>query len=102
MPQQGPAIPADARSEFDLIVIDAPALGPQSDTTAIAAYADFTILVVADGAANAGIVGSAKAAFSRFGNTKLGLVINKMAPRMASPADLSARDRGVVRSSAVA
>jgi len=102
VPQQGSAIPADARSEFDLIVIDAPALGPQSDATAIAAYADFTILVVADGAANAGIVGSAKAAFSRFGNTKLGLVINKMAPRMASPADLTARDRGVVRSSAVA
>ena len=90
---QAPAGPGDVRSEFDLIVIDAPALGPQSDAAAIAAHADFTILVVADGAANAGIVRSAKAALSRFGNTRLGLVINKMGPRMANPVDLTGRDR---------
>jgi Mrp family chromosome partitioning ATPase len=101
-PRQAPAVPGDVRSEFDLIVIDAPALGPQGDATAVAAHADFTVLVVADGAANAGIVRSAKAALSRIGNTKLGLVINKMGPRMANPADLTARDRRAEISSSLA
>jgi polysaccharide biosynthesis transport protein len=100
--RQAPAVPGDVRSEFDLIVIDAPALGPQSDAAAIAAHADFTILVVADGAANAGIVRSAKAALSRFGNTRLGLVINKMGPRMANPADLTGRDRRPEKSAGIA
>jgi uncharacterized protein involved in exopolysaccharide biosynthesis/Mrp family chromosome partitioning ATPase len=99
---QAPAAPGDVRSEFDLIVIDAPALAPQSDAAAMAAHADFTILVVADGAANAGIIRSAKAALSRFGNTELGLVINRMYPRMASPADLTARDKRPERSSSLA
>jgi Mrp family chromosome partitioning ATPase len=90
------------RSEFDLIVIDAPALGPQNDAAAIAAHADFTILVVADGAANAGIVRSAKAALSRFGNGKLGLVINRIEPRMASPAQLIGGDGVSARSSSLA
>jgi uncharacterized protein involved in exopolysaccharide biosynthesis/Mrp family chromosome partitioning ATPase len=99
---QAPAIPGDVRSEFDLIVIDAPALGPQSDAAAMAAHADFTILVVADGAANAGIVRSAKAALSRFGNTRLGLVINKMGPRMANPADLTGRNRRPEKSAGIA
>jgi uncharacterized protein involved in exopolysaccharide biosynthesis/Mrp family chromosome partitioning ATPase len=99
---QAPAVPADVRSEFDLIVIDAPALGPQSDAAAMAAHADFTILVVADGAANAGIVRSAKAALSRFGNTRLGLVINKMGPRIANPADLTGRNRRPEKSAGIA
>jgi uncharacterized protein involved in exopolysaccharide biosynthesis/Mrp family chromosome partitioning ATPase len=84
--RQAPAVPGDVRSEFDLIVIDGPVLGPQDDVAAIAAYADYAILVVADGAANAEIVRSAKAALSRFDNTRLGLVINKMGPRRANPA----------------
>ncbi len=100
--RQAPAISGDVRSEFDLIVIDAPALGPQNNAAAMAACADFTILVVADGAANAGIVRSAKAALSRFGNTKLGIVINKMNPLQANPADLIGRDRRSERSSNLA
>jgi hypothetical protein len=68
----------------------------------MAAQADFTILVVADGTAKAGIVRSAKAALSGFGNTRLGLVINRMGPRMANPADLTARDRRPERSSSLA
>jgi uncharacterized protein involved in exopolysaccharide biosynthesis/Mrp family chromosome partitioning ATPase len=99
---QAPVVPGDVRSEFDLIVIDAPALGPQGDAAAMAAHADFTILVVADGAANAGIVRSAKAALSRFGNTRLGLVINKMGPRMANPADLTGRNRRPEKSAGIA
>jgi Mrp family chromosome partitioning ATPase len=101
-PRQASPVPGDVRSEFDLIVIDAPALGPQSDAATIVAHADFTILVVADGAANAGIVRGAKAALSGFGNTKLGLVINKMGPRMANPADLTARDRRPEKSAGLA
>jgi uncharacterized protein involved in exopolysaccharide biosynthesis/Mrp family chromosome partitioning ATPase len=100
--QPSPAAPGDVRSEFDLIVIDAPALGPQGDAAAIAAHADFTILVVADGAANAGIIRSAKAALSGFGNTRLALVVNKTGPRMANPADLTARGKRAERSSSLA
>jgi hypothetical protein len=100
--RQAPAVLGDVRSEFDLIIIDAPAVGPQSDAAAMAAHADFTILVVADGTANAGIVRSAKAALSGFGNTKLGLVVNRMGPWMANPADLTARDRRPERSSSLA
>src|ERR1700730_16194021 len=100
--RQAPAVPGDVRSEFDLIVIDAPAVGPQSDAAAMAAHADFTILVVADGAANAGIVRSAHAALAGFGNTRLGLVVNRMGPRTANPSDLIARDRRPQRSSLLA
>jgi hypothetical protein len=99
---QAPAVPGDVRSEFDLIVIDAPALAPQSDAAAIAAYADFAIIVVADGAANAGIIRDAKAALSKFGNTRLGLVINEIAPRVANPANPAAKDRRPEKSSSLA
>lgn len=75
-----------------MIVIDAPALGKQVDAAAIAAHADFTVLVIADGAASAGIVRNAKVALSRLGNTRLGLVINKMDPGMANPAAPIGRD----------
>ena len=81
-----PAGSGDVRSEFDLIVIDAPTLGQQQDAAAISAHADFTILVVADAAANSAIVRSAKTALSRFGNARIGLVINKMKSRATNPA----------------
>ncbi len=78
-------IPAgDVRSEFDLIVIDAPALGQQRDVAAISAHADFTVVVVADGAANLASLRGAKAALSRFGNGQIGAVINKMNPAAAA------------------
>src|ERR1700736_3319567 len=63
--RQAPAVPGEVRSEFDLIIIDAPVLGPQDDTAAIAAYADYALLVVADGAANAETARRAKAALPR-------------------------------------
>jgi Mrp family chromosome partitioning ATPase len=81
-----PAGSGDVRSEFDLIVIDAPTLGQQHDAAAISAYADFTILVVAEAAANSAIVRSAKTALSRFGNARIGAVINKMKSRATTPA----------------
>ncbi len=71
------ALPGDVRSEFDLIVIDAPALAEQPDVAAISAHADFTILVVREGAADAGAISKAKAALSGFGNSLIEIVINK-------------------------
>jgi polysaccharide biosynthesis transport protein len=83
---QTPAVSGDVRSEFDLIVIDAPALGQQQDVAAISAHADFTILVVGDGAANLASIRGAKAGLSRFGNARMGIVINKMNPSVTNPA----------------
>jgi polysaccharide biosynthesis transport protein len=71
------AFPGDVRTEFNLIVIDAPALTEQSDVAAILAHADFTILVARDSATDAGAINKAKAALSRFGNSLIGIVINK-------------------------
>jgi Mrp family chromosome partitioning ATPase len=71
------AFPEDVRTEFDLIVIDAPALTEQSDVAALLAHADFTILVARDGATNPGAIDRARAALSGFGNSLIGIVINK-------------------------
>jgi uncharacterized protein involved in exopolysaccharide biosynthesis len=71
------AFPGDVRMEFDLIVIDAPALTEQSDVAALLAHADFTILVARDGATNPGAIDRARAALSGFGNSLIGIVINK-------------------------
>jgi hypothetical protein len=71
------AFPGDVRTEFDLIVIDAPALTEQSDVAALLAHADFTILVARDGATNPGAIDRARAALSGFGNSLIGIVINK-------------------------
>jgi Mrp family chromosome partitioning ATPase len=76
--------PGDVRTEFDLIVIDAPALTEQSEVATILAHADFTILVARDGAANAGAINKAKAALSRFGNSLIGIVINKADHKVGS------------------
>jgi Mrp family chromosome partitioning ATPase len=81
-----PSPAEDVRSEFDLVVIDAPALQPATDVAAISAHADFTIFVVADGAADAGLTQGAQAALSKSG-TRLGVVINKMPSPPANPAD---------------
>jgi hypothetical protein len=44
---------------------------------ALLAHADFTILVARDGAANPGAIDRARAALSGFGNSLIGIVINK-------------------------
>lgn len=72
------AFPGDVRSEFDLIVIDAPSLAEQSDVAAISIHADCTILVAREGVANAPAINQAKAALSRFGNPVTRIVINEI------------------------
>jgi uncharacterized protein involved in exopolysaccharide biosynthesis/Mrp family chromosome partitioning ATPase len=74
----------DVRTEFNLIVIDAPALTEQSEVAAMLAHADFTILVARDGATNPGAINKAKAALSTFGNSLIGIVINKPDDRVGS------------------
>ena len=81
---QTPATAGDVRSEFDLIVIDAPPLQPEADVAAIAARADFTIIVIAEAGANAAILRNAKAALSRV-DARLGIVINKVNSPPANP-----------------
>jgi Mrp family chromosome partitioning ATPase len=71
------AFSGDVRTEFNLIVIDAPALTQQAEVAAMLAHADFTILVARDGATNPGAINKAKAALSTFGNSLIGIVINK-------------------------
>lgn len=80
-----PAPSGDVRSEFDLVVIDAPVFVQQDDVPAIAARSDFTVLVVADNVTAADILARAQAAFSRSGNTRLGAVVNE--PRPANQAE---------------
>ncbi|MGH6779834.1 MAG: GumC family protein, partial [Bradyrhizobium sp.] len=70
----------DVRSEFDLIVIDAPVFGQQDDVPAIAARSDFTVLVMADNVAVPDLLAHAQAAFSRSGNIRLGAIINDPHP----------------------
>ena len=82
---QTPAAADDVRSEFNLIIIDGPALGQQG-VAAIAAHADFVVLVVADDGAMSEIVRTAKAALSESRKARLGVVINKMETRPVNPA----------------
>jgi Mrp family chromosome partitioning ATPase len=77
-------------SEFNLIIIDGPALGHQG-VAAIAAHADFIVLVVADDGAMTEVVRTAKAALSESRKTRLGVVINKIEPRPANQADQTDR-----------
>jgi Mrp family chromosome partitioning ATPase len=98
---QTPAMAGDVRSEFDLIVIDAPALQRQTDVAAMAARADFAIVVVTEATANAGFLRGAEAALSRSG-ARLGIVINKMNAVPASSADQINPDRKAARNSSFA
>jgi hypothetical protein len=82
-----PAAPGDVRSEFDLIVIDAPIDRQHDDVAAIAANSDFTVLVTTDGATKASMLPRAMLALIRSGNTKLGMIINNPGP--ASPSEIA-------------
>jgi len=73
-----------------LIIIDGPALGHQG-VAAIAAHADFIVLVVADDGAMTEVVRTAKAALSESRKTRLGVVINKIEPRPVNQADQTDR-----------
>jgi uncharacterized protein involved in exopolysaccharide biosynthesis/Mrp family chromosome partitioning ATPase len=77
------AFPGDVRSEFDLIVIDAPSLTEQADVAAISALADYILLVARDGSYTE-TIDKAMAALARFGNPLTGVVVTHGDPRMAS------------------
>jgi uncharacterized protein involved in exopolysaccharide biosynthesis len=70
----------DIRSDFDLIVIDAPPLRRQPEVASLAAQADVVILVAQDGAANRSAIESAGDVLSKSGPAGLGLVINQVGP----------------------
>jgi uncharacterized protein involved in exopolysaccharide biosynthesis len=68
----------DIRSEFDLIVIDAPPLHEQVDVATISAHADLAILVVQACGTDVAAINSAKTELSKFGAPAIGAIINQM------------------------
>jgi uncharacterized protein involved in exopolysaccharide biosynthesis len=68
----------DIRSEFDLIVIDAPSLNEQPDVASIAAHADLAILVVRDRAKDFSAINNARTELSKFGAPAIGAVVNQI------------------------
>jgi uncharacterized protein involved in exopolysaccharide biosynthesis/Mrp family chromosome partitioning ATPase len=68
----------DIRSEFDLIVIDAPSLNEQPDVASISAHADLAILVVRDRATEFSAINTAKTELSKFGAPAIGAVVNQI------------------------
>jgi Mrp family chromosome partitioning ATPase len=69
----------DIRSEFDLIVIDAPPLHEQVDVATISAHADLAILVVQARGTDVAAINSAKTELSKFGAPAIGAIINQVA-----------------------
>ncbi len=74
----------DIRSEFDLVVIDAPSLAEHSEVAALSAHADLVIMVVRDGASHPADIRRARAALAQFGGATVGVVVNQVGPRTAS------------------
>src|ERR1700682_1261087 len=74
----------DIRSEFDLIVIDAPSLAEHPDTASLSAHADLVVLVVRDGAGDSTAIRQARASLSKFGGAAIGIVVNQVSPRTAA------------------
>jgi uncharacterized protein involved in exopolysaccharide biosynthesis/Mrp family chromosome partitioning ATPase len=72
--------PEDVRSEFDLMVVDAPSLAEQPDVASLSAHADLVILVVRDGAADPAAIRKARASLWKFGGSTIGIVINQVSP----------------------
>jgi Mrp family chromosome partitioning ATPase len=68
----------DIRSEFDLIVIDAPPLLEQVDVATISAHADLAILVVRARGTDVTAINNAKTELSKFGTPAIGAVINQI------------------------
>ena len=68
----------DIRSEFDLIVIDAPPLHEQVDVTTISAHADLAILVVQARGTDVAAINNAKTELSKFGAPAIGAIINQI------------------------
>jgi uncharacterized protein involved in exopolysaccharide biosynthesis/Mrp family chromosome partitioning ATPase len=68
----------DIRSEFDLIVIDAPPLNEQPDVASMSAHADLALLVVRDRGTDFAAINNAKAELAKFGAPAIGAVINQV------------------------
>jgi uncharacterized protein involved in exopolysaccharide biosynthesis/Mrp family chromosome partitioning ATPase len=81
----GLPVAEDIRSEFDLIVVDAPSLAEQPDVASLSAHADLVILVVRDGAADPAAIRKARASLWKFGGSAIGIVVNQVSPDTASP-----------------
>jgi hypothetical protein len=81
----GPLAAEDIRSEFDLVVVDAPSLAEQPDVTSLSAHADLVILVVRDGAADPAAIRKARASMSEFGGSAIGIVVNQVSPGAVPP-----------------
>jgi uncharacterized protein involved in exopolysaccharide biosynthesis len=75
------AFPGDVRTEFNLVVIDAPSLAGQPDVASLSPHVDFTVLVASDSASSAGAINKAKSALEKFSHSVIGLVVNQI-PRM--------------------
>jgi hypothetical protein len=74
-------LPADdIRSEFDLIIVQAPPLSAQAGAAGLAAHADLVVLVVGE-AADAAALDAATAALSQVPEVPIGLVVNPAAAR---------------------
>jgi uncharacterized protein involved in exopolysaccharide biosynthesis len=81
----GPLANEDIRSEFDLVVVDAPSLAEQPDVTSLSAHADLVILVVRDGAADPAAIRKARASMLKFGGSAIGIVVNQVSPGAVPP-----------------
>jgi uncharacterized protein involved in exopolysaccharide biosynthesis len=75
--------PGDVRSEFDLMVVDAPSLAEQPDAASLSAHADLVVLVVRDGAADPAAIRKARASLWKFGGSTIGIVLNQVSPDTA-------------------
>jgi uncharacterized protein involved in exopolysaccharide biosynthesis len=69
----------DIRSEFSLIVIDAPSLGEEPGVAALAAHADLVVLVAQEDAARSGAVHEALTSLANYGPAAIGVVLNDIA-----------------------
>ena len=70
----------DIRSEFDLIVIDAPPLTVASEVTPLLTLADVVLVVLEHGAADPAAIHDACALLPETGSVPVGLVVNQVSP----------------------
>jgi uncharacterized protein involved in exopolysaccharide biosynthesis len=68
----------DIRSEFELIVIDAPSLDEHPDVASLSAHADLAILVVGERASDTAAINNAKAKLLAFGTPAIGAIVNQV------------------------
>jgi len=85
--RSGPNNPApagdDIRSDFDLIVVDAPPLRPQPEMVGLLEQADIVILVTASLSTDRAAIESAHELLSGLGSAAIGIVINQGPSAMA-------------------